>query len=76
METNLVGHLLALVEEADRDHDGRINMDEWRIMGMTIWIRMVLPFQLTFPYSLTNQEESANGRETHRKSERIVPEVW
>ena len=36
METNLVGHLLTLVDEADRNRDGRIDMDEWRIMGMSM----------------------------------------
>lgn len=29
----MVGHLLALVDEADRNRDGRIDLEEWKIMG-------------------------------------------
>ncbi|KAH9981106.1 pyridine nucleotide-disulfide oxidoreductase-domain-containing protein [Lactifluus volemus] len=32
IETSLVSHLLELVEESDRDKDGKINFDEWQIM--------------------------------------------
>jgi len=28
-----VSHLLELVEEADRNQDGKIDFDEWKIMG-------------------------------------------
>jgi len=28
-----VSHLLELVEEADRNQDGKIDFDEWQIMG-------------------------------------------
>jgi EF hand len=28
-----VSHLLELVEEADRNRDGKIDFDEWEIMG-------------------------------------------
>jgi hypothetical protein len=28
-----VSHLLELVEEADRNQDGKIDFDEWEIMG-------------------------------------------
>jgi hypothetical protein len=33
IETSLVSHLLELVEEADRNRDGKIDFDEWEIMG-------------------------------------------
>ncbi|KAI0312376.1 nucleotide-binding domain-containing protein, partial [Amylostereum chailletii] len=32
IETSVVDHLLELVEEADRNKDGRIDFDEWQIM--------------------------------------------
>lgn len=33
METNLVSHLLDLVDDADRNKDGKIDYDEWKLMG-------------------------------------------
>ena len=36
METNLVGHLLELVDDADRNQDGKIDLEEWKIMGMLL----------------------------------------
>jgi hypothetical protein len=33
IETDLVSHLLELVEEAGRNQDGKIDFDEWKIMG-------------------------------------------
>jgi len=32
LESNIVGHLLQLVDEADRNQDGKIDLEEWRIM--------------------------------------------
>ncbi|KAI5124302.1 hypothetical protein M0805_008910 [Coniferiporia weirii] len=32
LETNIVSHLLELVDDADRNHDGRIDIEEWKIM--------------------------------------------
>ncbi|EUC57846.1 NADH dehydrogenase (ubiquinone), 64 kDa subunit, putative, partial [Rhizoctonia solani AG-3 Rhs1AP] len=34
IETSIVSHLLELVDEADKNKDGRIDYDEWEIMGM------------------------------------------
>lgn len=39
METNLVGHLLELVDDADRNNDGRIDLEEWKIMGIHVKLR-------------------------------------
>ncbi|KAL5511768.1 hypothetical protein ACEPAH_4986 [Sanghuangporus vaninii] len=36
METNLVGRLLELVDEADRNQDGKIDLEEWKIMAAQI----------------------------------------
>ena len=33
IETSVVNHLLELVDDADRNHDGKIDFDEWQIMG-------------------------------------------
>jgi hypothetical protein len=33
IETSVVSHLLELVEEADRNQDGKIDFDGWQIMG-------------------------------------------
>ena len=33
IETSIVSHLLELVEEADRNRDGKISFEEWEIMG-------------------------------------------
>ncbi|ELU45742.1 NADH dehydrogenase [Rhizoctonia solani AG-1 IA] len=36
IETSIVGHLLELVDEADKNKDGRIDYDEWEIMATRI----------------------------------------
>lgn len=33
IETSIVSHLLDIVEEADKNKDGKIDFDEWSIMG-------------------------------------------
>lgn len=35
METNIVSHLLELVDDADRNNDGRIDLEEWKLMGQS-----------------------------------------
>lgn len=35
IETSVVSHLLELVDEADKNKDGKIDFDEWQIMGMS-----------------------------------------
>ncbi|KAG8833379.1 hypothetical protein FRC17_010775 [Serendipita sp. 399] len=36
IETSVVAHILELVDQADRDKNGRIDYDEWKIMGKFI----------------------------------------
>lgn len=43
LETNLVSHLLELVEDADRDKNGRIDFDEWKLMGKSYTPFTILP---------------------------------
>ncbi len=33
IETSIVSHLLELIEEADRNRDGKIDFEEWKIIG-------------------------------------------
>ncbi len=33
IETSVVSHLLDLVDEVDKNNDGKIDFDEWKIMG-------------------------------------------
>lgn len=33
LETSIVSHFLELVDEADKDKNGKIDMDEWEFMG-------------------------------------------
>lgn len=33
IETSLVSHFLEFVEEADQNKDGKIDFDEWEVMG-------------------------------------------
>ena len=34
IETSVVPYLLELVDEADKNKDGKIDFEEWEIMGM------------------------------------------
>ena len=43
IETSVVAHLLDLVDEADRNGDGRIDFDEWEIMVARIKKRIPMP---------------------------------
>jgi hypothetical protein len=36
IETSLVSHLLELVDEADKDKNGKIDFDEFDFMGMPL----------------------------------------
>lgn len=36
IETSIVSHLLELVDEADKNHDGRIDLPEWELMVKSI----------------------------------------
>ena len=33
LETSIVSHFLELVDEADKDKNGKIDMSEWEFMG-------------------------------------------
>ena len=33
LETSIVAHFLELVDEADKDKNGKIDMSEWEFMG-------------------------------------------
>jgi len=33
IETSIVAHILELADEADRDKNGKIDWDEWQLMG-------------------------------------------
>ena len=33
IETSIVSHLLELVDESDKNKDGKIDFDEWQVMG-------------------------------------------
>jgi hypothetical protein len=39
IETSLVSHLMELVETADKDKNGKIDFEEWGIMGTVSIIR-------------------------------------
>jgi hypothetical protein len=56
-----VSHLLELVEEADRNKDGKIDFDEWQVMG-----KQAIPIPYTTnsspcATSQTDQEKNAHG---------------
>lgn len=39
--TSLVEHILELVEETDRSKDGKIDFDEWEIMGKPALVKLL-----------------------------------
>jgi hypothetical protein len=43
----VVSHLLELVEEADRNKDGKIDFSEWEIMGKSQLMKLLCTFVLT-----------------------------
>jgi hypothetical protein len=53
-----VSHLLELVEEADRNRDGKIDFDEWEIMG-----KLDPPAVVAAEYSpgMTSQADQENN---------------
>jgi hypothetical protein len=36
IETNIINHLLELVETSDKNHDSRIDYPEWEAMGESV----------------------------------------
>jgi hypothetical protein len=65
-----VSHLLELVDEADRDKDGKIDFDEWQTIGsfeLPYAERNVLADVVT-PNSPPNQAAHTDGRTSASKS--------
>ncbi|KAH9079607.1 mitochondrial NADH dehydrogenase [Lactarius deliciosus] len=54
IETSIVSHLLELVEEADRNRDGKIDFEEWEIMVKRI--------KKQIPMAATHLEKACNTR--------------
>jgi hypothetical protein len=42
-----VSHLLELVEEADRNKDGKIDFSEWEIMGKSTLMKLLCTYPAT-----------------------------
>jgi hypothetical protein len=62
-----VSHLLELVEEADRNHDGKIDFDEWEIMGKPEPAPAVAEYSLRVT-SQADQENNTHVCEIPRES--------
>lgn len=60
LESNIVSHLLDLVDSADRNHDGKIDLEEWKIMGKLVLYLDDPAGNVTFR-SCTDQEADAYG---------------
>jgi EF hand len=56
-----VSHLLELVEEADRNKDGKIDFDEWKIMGKQAIAILCMTNSSLYTTSQTDQEKSTHG---------------
>jgi hypothetical protein len=41
IETSVVSHILELVDEADKNKDGKIDYNEWQVMGASIRARVM-----------------------------------
>lgn len=59
-----MSHLLDLVDEADKNKDGKIDFGEWEIMGT--WLQVDLVFS-NIVNSQGNQEENACNRKSSGK---------
>lgn len=62
-----MSHLLDLVDEADKNKDGKIDFDEWEIMGTSpspcLHMRWALLKLMCWTCSKTYQAEDPHGRE-------------
>jgi EF hand len=56
-----VSHLLELVEEADRNKDGKIDFDEWEIMGKQTIAILCTTDSSPYTTSQTHQEKNTHG---------------
>ena len=71
IETSIVSHLLELVEEADRNQDGKIDFEEWKIMGepwrpaklsITNRTRLVKQIKKKIPMAATHLDKARLSR--------------
>ena len=37
IETSIISHFMEFVEAADRDKNGKIDFEEWELMGKSCW---------------------------------------
>ena len=61
-----MSHLLELIEEASRDQDGKIDFNEWEIMGKSISTKLLNTEYLPRATSKANQEKNPYGRNSPR----------
>ena len=66
----MVSHLLELVEEADRNKDGKIDFSEWEIMGKSISMKLLCAYSARsvkrikkkIPMAASHVEEVCGGK--------------
>lgn len=61
IETSVVPYLLELVDEADKNKDGKIDYDEWEVMGTFATAHWRSLFSQILRYSRADQEAYPDG---------------